>query len=179
MGATVFPAICLGLDMIMNKVYIRFFQIKFTIIINALYFLVSFVLQAEMRSPMYIDNLNFFCDKNQAFLYSAESSIKGNAQEIIHKNLIYETCETWEKKFKQPAKGPHVYCEPLTKTYYCNSKTDDLTGLKHLGAVPYSPWKNCWLLITVVMIVSTLSFCLSYGMHLAKLCGVKGYNGHR
>jgi len=65
----------------------------------------------------------------------------------------------------------------LTNRYYCDIKSDDLSGLKAEGAVIYSPWKNCWLFVCVVMIVSTLSFCLSFGIHKAKLCGVKHYEG--
>jgi len=66
----------------------------------------------------------------------------------------------------------------LTSNYYCPSaKKDDITHLKEMGAIAYSQWKNCWLFVTVVMIISTLSFCLSYGLHRAKLCGVKPYKG--
>ena len=72
---------------------------------------------------------------------------------------------------------PVVHCEPLTDRYYCDVKGDLLMDLKKGGAMLYSPWKNCWLFVCIVMIVSTLSFCLSFGIHKAKLCGVKHYEG--
>jgi len=140
-----------------------------------MYFLISCVLQAAMKKPMYVDNLNWFCDINQSFLYSEEN---GQKQMIIHKHLIETTCEYWEKNTSAKSRDG-IHCEPLTNNYYCGSKAeikaDDITGLINSGAHPYSVWKNCWLFVVVVMIVSTLSFCLSYGLHRAKLCGAKAY----
>jgi hypothetical protein len=137
-----------------------------------LYFLVSFILQAAMKKPMYVDNLNWTCDENQSFFYSEE-----NSRNIISKHLKDTTCETWAKTYKPGEKIKH--CEPLTNNYYCNVKGDDVSELKAMGAVEYSAWKNCWFFVTVVMIVSILSFCLSFGMHKAKLCGVQPYKGRK
>lgn len=42
---TVLPLICLVVDMMMNKIRIRFSQINFTLIFNALFLLCNFIYQ--------------------------------------------------------------------------------------------------------------------------------------
>lgn len=43
-------------------------------IVNVLFFLVTYIVQAAMKAPMYIDNLNWICDANLSFLYSDETN---------------------------------------------------------------------------------------------------------
>jgi len=74
-------------------------------------------LQAAMKKPLYFDNLNWFGDVNQSFLYSEQ-----NGKKIIHKHLVDHTCEYWEANIQSKMKdGSSIYCEPTTKTYYCHS----------------------------------------------------------
>lgn len=98
-----------------------------------LFFLVSFIVQAAMKAPMYVDNLNWICDANQSFLYSDE---KG--QNVIKKHLQNVTCATYFKNHPVKAGTSPVYCEPLTNNYYCKGTKDDVSEMIANGAVPFS-----------------------------------------
>lgn len=41
---------------------------------------------------------------------------------------------------------------------------------------PWHPWANAFFMMTVIVVVSVLSFVLLYFLHRAKLCGSKAFH---
>lgn len=71
--ANILPLVCLLLDFIMNKIKMKLRHFWFVIIINACYLLVTLFAQYNHRSPIYIDNLNWFCNYNLSYLYNKKT----------------------------------------------------------------------------------------------------------
>ena len=79
--------------MMINKIHIRFFQIKYNLLVTALLFLAIYITQALYIKPLYVDNLNFLGNTNQSFLYRPTGSKKGEG--VIDRNLYDSTCASW------------------------------------------------------------------------------------
>ena len=48
--------------------------------------------------------------------------------------------------------------------------------LKESGAKPFSYWKNCWFMITVIFVLSNLTFLASYVLHKTKALRTKPWD---
>lgn len=62
MYATVLPLVCLSLDMVINKIKIKLGHIWFMAFINTVYFLYTIFVQWKQNTPVYLENLNWFCN---------------------------------------------------------------------------------------------------------------------
>ena len=71
--AHLIPALCLSLDMMMNKIKIRPQQAKYQIIFNILYFLMTFFSQLNYTHPVYFNNLNWFGKTNFSYLIDVKN----------------------------------------------------------------------------------------------------------
>ena len=165
--ANVIPAACLMIDMLFNKIKIRFQHIKFNVIFTALYLFVAMCFELKTNYPAYEDNLNFFCKHNLSYIYDKSTK-------AINQTIELTTCASWEKKDSNSDSG--FGCKELSQTYFCNVKGDDVNSLIDDGMSPYSFWKNCGLMITLMFVLGALIFLISYLFHRCKLCGARPYN---
>lgn len=112
--AHILPLACLLLDMMINKIKIKMGHFWFVILINAIYLATTFFFQLNHGFPVYLNNLNWFCDKNMSYLYNKEDK-------QIYKTLRETPCEDKESKYAA------IYtCVNMHKNYFCpDSMLDD------------------------------------------------------
>jgi hypothetical protein len=61
MYATLVPLVCLCLDMMINKIKIKIGHYWFVVSINVLYFFYTMFVQWKQNTPVYLENLNWYC----------------------------------------------------------------------------------------------------------------------
>ena len=83
--ANIVPAGCLLLDMTLNKIKIKMSHLKFTLMLTLIYLLFALIFQIKTHRPVYIDNLNFLCKHNLAYLYERDTL-------SINQTVELETC---------------------------------------------------------------------------------------
>jgi hypothetical protein len=88
--ANIIPAACLLIDMLMNKIKIRFSHIKFNIIFTMIYLLCAMFFELKTKRPVYEDNLNFFCKNNLSYIYDKNTK-------AINSTIELTSCKSWEK----------------------------------------------------------------------------------
>lgn len=98
--------VCLIIDMSINKLKIKFENIKLFIVFTIFYILISLL----PNPPIYFENLNWKCSKNYSYIYDLVTK-------RIDYNLYPNTCLNWRNNSTAYSKSKN--CTEIFKTYYC------------------------------------------------------------
>lgn len=91
--------------MLVNKIKIKMGHFWFVLFINVVYFLYTIFIQWKQNTPIYLENLNWFCHQNNAYTYNYKT------MHIIQSNLKVP-CSTYKHQQDQ-------VCVNMWKNYYC------------------------------------------------------------
>lgn len=166
MAAHVLPALCLLVDMSINKIKIKLGHFWFALATMLGYLVTTVFTQYIYVTPHYIHNLNWFCNANMSYLYEKES------RRIQQTLRVYECKKPWED---QSTVSCGNYFKGQAVGYYCpaallnDAKYFVESDFKGAGYYVYSRWKNCWLFVTVFLVGGVLFWFLMYYCHRCKL----------
>ena len=168
MAGTIAPGVCLMIDLILNKIRIPLRHLIINILISIAYIFITFLGQVLYEYPIYANNI--------AWNYKLNSSIAvvfNNSQNVTE-GQIYKNCQNYDKNVKN-----------LTASYYSSFNVPGLNyslctqnyNLTDIGPKDYDQFKNCYLIVSIIILGSFISFIMSYFLHKLKSSNSKPYKG--
>jgi len=177
----IIPAICLVLDMLLNKIKLKFGHVWMCMALNVAYLFMTIFYQLIYGKPVYFENLNWFCDYNLSFLYDTDKKIS-LYETIEEKTIRHYSCNIsdkgnqidWDSKTKECKEiFTSYYCPPSMLRNYANYVVDTKN---QQGKVEYNRFANCFLLVIIIFAVSFMFFSIFYLIHNIKLGSAKDFH---
>ena len=178
--AHLIPLICLSLDMLVNRIRMRFHHIVFMLMVTGVYFLEASNVgnYTQFHTGVYFDNLKFDCPQNYYFLFDnfprSDGKVVYPPTLVINNKLMNGTCfDQFQKQYEQD-----LSCHQLTKFYCLTEETKNATvkaNLEMHGYRPYNRWDNALFLTTAIVTLNILSFIICYVVHELKIGSSKPF----
>lgn len=164
MYANLIPAGCLLLDFTINKIKMKLGHFWFLIILLAIFFVFTYTEQNTSHIPNYIHWLNWNCDAMPSYLVRKKDN-------KIYREIRKVPCEAGNFDTDK------YECKNVITDFLCpkenlfNSTGYDALKDKMGDKPMYSPWKNCWMFVTIYTVGAAINFFIFWYIHKKKLMG--------
>lgn len=166
---------CLFIDMFFNKIKMNRSHIKVTIAINVGYILISLIFDKVRKTPVYIDNLNWYCESNHSYLYETNGA---NNKKPINQEIYNDSCYNWHRDPDTINQRETYTCKDVSNRIYCpDISEDEEQHFIMLGYAKWNLWRNAGFLATLIILTSIVVFYISFYIHEFKMGDVKPYLG--